>query len=462
MAYVPGVDQDLFLSYDHADALWLSYFQNALEAGLRERLGEPVSIWRDTQELRLGQLWQSEIKSGISRSAAFLALISPSYSKSAWCHREVSHFFKDPGVLSFKAADRLQRFLRVIKAPADDGSHRDLRGTQQVEFFQRGDRRNGDLIFGPETSEFRLKMQETVTGLSALLRSLRRSCQAVFTATPADDALEDWGSLRDELRAQGFDLRPEGPRDPYTFTEDFVRQEIEEAILAVFLVKQDFDPFVELQLKFVRQLNVPAVFWLPPPSTTIRDPLQQRFVEDIRSGRNNPPGSSIIETPTIRGMNQNLKQILLAPRLPPPPEKTEKPTVYLLYDDTSEKDTPLASSVRNSLAGANLEVVETASSTAATSTERLQRHRKLLRECDGILLCRAAGPDPDQWLYQTVPEVLFAESQLNRPPVASKAFLLGRPDFWGGIPNVIPLREHLTAELFEPFLAPLRGNHASP
>jgi hypothetical protein len=90
------------------------------------------------------------------------------------------------------------------------------------------------------------------------------------------------------------------------------------------------------------------------------------------------------------------------------------------------------------------------------AVDRLERHRQLLRECDGVLLCRSAAPAPDQWLFQTVPDVLFAEQQLNRPPMRSKAFLLGEPDAFRGLPNVIPLVDPMAAQNLESFLQPLR------
>jgi hypothetical protein len=86
----------------------------------------------------------------------------------------------------------------------------------------------------------------------------------------------------------------------------------------------------------------------------------------------------------------------------------------------------------------------------------VERHRQLLRDCDGVLLCRGACPPPDQWLFQTVPDVLFAEQQLGRPPMASKAFLLAEPGALRGLPNVIPLTASPSAAQLEPFLAPLR------
>jgi hypothetical protein len=94
---------------------------------------------------------------------------------------------------------------------------------------------------------------------------------------------------------------------------------------------------------------------------------------------------------------------------------------------------------------------------AVTTAERTERHRRLLSECDGVLLCRSAAHAPDTWLRQTVPDVLFAEQLFGRPPLASKAFLLAQPDALRGFPNVIPLTDPLPKQGFEPFLLPLRS-----
>jgi hypothetical protein len=465
MPYVPGVLQDLFLSYAHGDdATWLRCFEQALLKGLRERLGEPAEIWRDTKEIRLGELWQDEIKTGISRTAAFLALVSPNYLSSDYCGKELSHFLKDPSVVEFSpsVAGRLRRILKVIKAPADDGAHESLLSeSQYVRFFRLGDGRLGDQIFSPETTDFNNSMQETVTGIVDLLKKIRRSHQPVYLANAAGDAEEDRRTLRRELAAQGFDVRPPSTRSDL-YEEPFLKKEIDEVALPVFLLKNLYDPFVERQLRLVRELEKPAVLWLPrQPPEKKAEAEQQRLLTAIRSGESLPPSSIILETPSPRTMIQEVIEVLRAPRVQPVAPAGGKSTVYLLFDATSERDSQLAKEVRRLLEQADLEVLAVSPERNGTPTGRIESHFELLRRCDAVLLCRASADDPDAWLYQTAPDVLYAERMLKRPPFLAKAFLLAQPLALGEIPDVIPLGEKLGRQDLETFLAPLRPHHAA-
>jgi hypothetical protein len=89
MAYVPGFDYDLFFSYAQDDSAdWIRALEQSLSQDLIDRLGPDVTLWRDERNIRFGQNWVAEIEDGVKRSAAFLAIVSPSYRHSDWCARE--------------------------------------------------------------------------------------------------------------------------------------------------------------------------------------------------------------------------------------------------------------------------------------------------------------------------------------------------------------------------------------
>lgn len=123
MAFVPGYKHDLFLSYAHLEAAWVEAFRGALSQESQERVGKPITIWQDSQNLRLGQKWTAEIEDGISRAAAFLAVISPLYHNSAWCRDERGSFLKHHGGLENVKVDSIYRFLKIIKAPGPGQAH---------------------------------------------------------------------------------------------------------------------------------------------------------------------------------------------------------------------------------------------------------------------------------------------------------------------------------------------------
>jgi hypothetical protein len=456
MAYVPGFRQDLFFSYAHLDdSIWIEAFEAALRQGLRERLGQDVSTWQDVQRLRLGQNWQTEIESAIAQTAAFVAIVSPGYLSSVWCQRERRHFLEKAEQTSTIVLERAKRFLKVIQAPAENRAHEALLPEiQHVEFFRPGDERSGHVVFAPGTNEFVVRLRETVHAIASLLRSMRRSREPVFVATPSDEAIPVWQELRAELQAQSFDVRPEQVLDG-SFADDLVRRELEPALLTIFLLSGRHDAFVERQLQMARELGKRMVFWIQP-STAPADEKQARFIQSIRSGEAVADGYTLLERVSSRDMIRVVLEALKPRQVMAPARANGKPRVYLLYDPTTELDSQLATTVRSSIEAERLEVLAPEAG-ATTATDRLERHRQWLRDCDGVLLCRGATRPPDQWLYQTVPDVLFAEQQLSRPPILSKAFLLAEPGALPGIPNVIPFSGEISAAQLEPFLAPLRS-----
>src|SRR5436305_13500353 len=93
MGYVPGLANDVFISYAHGDdTAWVQAFEQAVARAVRSRLGYDISVWQDVKRLRVGLDWQSEIADAIAGTAAFIAVLSPSYETSDWCSRELSRF----------------------------------------------------------------------------------------------------------------------------------------------------------------------------------------------------------------------------------------------------------------------------------------------------------------------------------------------------------------------------------
>jgi hypothetical protein len=459
MSHVPGFPHDLFLSYAHLeDPTWIEGFEAALRQGLRDRLGQDATMWQDTGRLRLGNNWRAEIEEAIDATAAFLAIVSPAYLKSAWCQRERRRFLERTAEAMTPGPAREERFLKVVKAPSDDGAHESLLPTiQHITFFRAGNERTGHLALTPGTEEFKLRMQEAAHGVAALLRSMRRSRQAVFVATPLEEAWTESDALRAELQAQGFNVRPEGPLDA-SFADEFVKGELDTAVLAVFIISGRHDPFVDRQLQLAADLGKRIVAWLHP-SAASPDALQAKVIDGLRSGDLLPAGATLLEGMSSRDMIREVLDTLKPARSPLASARTSRrkaPWVYLLYDPTTPRDSQLVTRVRDSVAAENFEVfVPMAGET--TTADRLDQHKHLLRECDGVLLCRGHAPSPDQWLLQTAPDVLFAEHQLSRPPMVSKGFLLAEPSALQGLPNIIPLVEPLLPIHLEPFLNPLRA-----
>ncbi len=102
MAFIPGFEYDIFISYAHVDNLalegemkWVEQFHKQLEIALAKRIGRVgiVKIWRD-KRLEGDQLFDETIQNSVDNSALFLALTSNGYLASDYCKDELQAFHR--------------------------------------------------------------------------------------------------------------------------------------------------------------------------------------------------------------------------------------------------------------------------------------------------------------------------------------------------------------------------------
>ncbi|HEX8106177.1 MAG TPA: toll/interleukin-1 receptor domain-containing protein [Kofleriaceae bacterium] len=106
MAYVPGWQNDVFVSYAHVDDQplpgardgWVSLLGDALKTFLAMQLGraEVLAVWRDRQLTGHTQL-TPEILTAARNSATLLIVLSEGYLASDWCWSEYREFVKLAG-----------------------------------------------------------------------------------------------------------------------------------------------------------------------------------------------------------------------------------------------------------------------------------------------------------------------------------------------------------------------------
>jgi hypothetical protein len=318
--------------------------------------------------------------------------------------------------------------------------------------------------FDPGSDEFRAAIRETAQAVAALLRAMRRSREAVFVATPADDAAVPCEAVVNELHDQGFNVRPEEQLDG-SFSEEFIREQIEPAGLAVFLLSARYDQTVRRQLDLAKEMRKRLVFWLDAGAAQTTDTKQAELVQSIRNGENLEPGFILLDRSSNRDLIREVLELLRPrPTLAAPANGAEE-RVYLLYDTTTSEDSAFAGRLRDILRDRKLNVLLPQTG-AIDISDRLQRHRQFLHDCDGVLVYRGVAPPPDRWLSQALQDVLFAEDQLNRNKMAAKAFLLADPTTARRFePNIQVFQrpDDLSPTYLQPFFDSLRqaqGDHA--
>jgi hypothetical protein len=463
MAYVSRYQYDIFVSYSHKDdPTWIDAFACGLQQELRAKLGDEPAIWRDEHKLRLGQNWVDEIRDGIRGTAVFITILSPGYQLSEWCARERKHFLEQ-----FSKIEEMRvplkvgsayRFLKIIKAPWDDDEHLEFFGeAEHLEFFHR-DALGIDRELVPGTEAFHRRLEEAAHHTAAVLKAMRRTGEAVFVATPAEDTAEASEDLRNELRAQGYVVRPDGPLDKF-YSDKAIKKEIEPALLSVHLLGPHHDEFAARQVRLAVDLGKRVLFWMPKGAIESADPRQRQLLESIRNASEITTPFELFEGTAVRKMIAEVLQSL-KPQLARQAAGTGTGTnIYLICDRSTPEDSAFAERLREAIQPKEDVRVLLPELNPPDGLTIEDAHEARLRECDGVLLYRNAAPLP--WLLQQAPSVLLAEQILQRPPFKAKAFLVDRVDVLPGFPNVLLRSADVDLNVLEPFLASLRPSASS-
>jgi hypothetical protein len=154
MAFIPGYDHDIFVSYAHVDDAcllddqpigWVAKLVELLRKKLAQRFGRPehFSLWFDTYDLRGNHTVTDEIAARVRGAALFVAVLSPGYVASRWCLEEARLFGLTPG-------DLRQRVFVVHLSGEDISVPPVLSGRRAYRFWYR-DRANQPRIFAIPT-----------------------------------------------------------------------------------------------------------------------------------------------------------------------------------------------------------------------------------------------------------------------------------------------------------------------
>ena len=244
------------------------------------------------------------------------------------------------------------------------------------------------------------------------------------------------------------------------FSDQLIRQEIGDAVLGVHALGATYDAFVERQIDLAVATDRRLVFWLTPAAQNSTDARQQKLIEALKLEQKQKGRWELVTNQSVRSAIDDIIRMLRpTPVSVPLPGDPGTPRVYLICDPTTPGDAQRAARIQAEIS--NIEKMQVyLPAQSAASSDRSDAHQKLLRDCDGLLLYRNAAPE--RWLYQTLPDVVFAERLVHRPPVRSKAFLLNDPSIVAGFPGVPVLSEASDFRLsdLEVFLAPLRARAA--
>src|ERR1043165_542023 len=320
MAFVPGYENDIFVSYSHTDNVpliadsmgWVDFFEDVLRKRIRVRLrmqeAEDVKIFRDAQLRRYGQ-FSKQIAYELPNSAIFFCVWSPGYVGSEWCLRELRDF-------STSSTDRIIKIGKTAFDAPPANSEPKLLLTRIAEIldcrFYSKDESSGlvsDLqpeVVPAHIPQFLERIDIVAQNLVGLLKDLRekRGSDIRPAPTPADDLVtvyvaettKDLISKRDEIRSElsQFNCRVL-PEQPLPQDSDQLVAQIKEylgqAKFSVHLLGPTYGLVPESEERSVPHIqcdiaaqvnNSGQLIWIPD-NVVATDPRQQSLINKVKN-----------------------------------------------------------------------------------------------------------------------------------------------------------------------------------
>ena len=246
MAYVPDIENDVFVSYSHADDFgWIERLKSDLKVALVRKLrasNEP-SIFFDVEDLRAGRVFDSDIPASLDKTIFFLAMVSRRYNASTYCRQK-----------------ELGRFLdlnppetgRTIQIQLDRATPLPLPKSLAVSFV------SGMATMKPGTDEYDGALRNVFEPIVHELDKLYALSKMIFLAWPSDPALqEERKRLQGELEGRGLRVYPEVIGK---YEDDIrLRDALQESAASVHFFGKESDEFGRRQLAAAAQIGKPSM-----------------------------------------------------------------------------------------------------------------------------------------------------------------------------------------------------------
>ena len=325
MAFLPGFENDFFISYSHVDNLsvgdevhWVKRFHESLEVSLAQRVGRVgiVKIWRD-ERVDGNQLFDVTIKSAIERSAFFLSLTSNGYLASDYCMKELSWFAecaeKSPCGLQIGDRYRISNLL-LNNIPHDHWPpafgrvsgfvFHDSRSTDELGFplapsdreFLKQLRALSDSLY-ESLIEFKELHEGRTAGHRPADDGVRNSASMVFMADVPDSLRSTRKRIIQELTRKGVRVES-GIPPPYAASEhdESVKEILASSQLSVHLMDQlpgreidggDGTTYPQRQITLAGDVGGSHLVWVPKGLAldSIEDDRHRALLDELENGQ---------------------------------------------------------------------------------------------------------------------------------------------------------------------------------
>jgi hypothetical protein len=432
-------DIHTFISYAHVDNVpviegqqgWVTRFHSTLSAMLTQRMGEQAEIWRD-QKLSGNDEFSAEILLKLPRSALLIAILTPRYVRSNWCHREIHEFCEMAEKNGGLVIQNKCRVFKILKNPIERNAELPeiidkmlgyefytMDGERPVEF---------DPSFGEQfKQQFLLSMNKLAWDIAQLHERMRKHEEkpaqpAEAAARGADAAkptvyLAHVGAdrrvaremIQADLQFHGYDVLPEN--QPASGEGAYIEETaaaLDQCALSIHLIGNDYGEapggadaasVVMLQNEIAaiasRKRKLPRIIWLPD-DVKPSHPHQANFVNALRRDASMQDGADLLTEhlevlkSAIHGKLRELREREARPE--PANLTQDKAVVHVLMDPRDASNViPLVKLLK----AHGLAVTFPVFSGDAASVR--EANTLLLRDCHAVLLYYGAGDEA--WMF---------------------------------------------------------------
>lgn len=319
MAYVPGYEHDIFVSYAHVDNQpapgvetgWVSTLVDGVRAYLAQKLGraEAFDLWRDPR-LSAHEPLTPAILNTVEKTAVMVVILSPGYLASEWCGRECDKFFKKMASEGARSGGRVFVVERDrVEQGGKPAALRDLLGYRF--WFQEPEGGRIRILGDPEPipkdpkhQPYYDKLNDLAYDLAQELKRLKASAEApdapqidtrpaVFLADVTDDLVFQHDEVKRYLDQMGFRVLPEKDLRAYYLSDpdkvsSIMVQDLSSCRVFIQLLsnlpgpRQHGKPgFARFQFEAAQLAGTPILQWHAPqlPIKDISDQEQRDLLE---------------------------------------------------------------------------------------------------------------------------------------------------------------------------------------
>lgn len=265
MAYVPGFQYDVFVSYaSNDDDGRLGQFVNDVRAYLTSELGKLFterSVFFDRQDLQRTPLeWKEKLEQSAGSAALLIPFLSPSFASSDYCAKEWEWFCEGHPLRWLAGTEEVFRVCPVSWRALDEEMLRQIAPELRAAQEQRS-----------------IGVEELGQKIAAGLRLMRRSRQTVFVGETENEVRR---RVWDELSRAGFRVMPESPM-AYGYPHH-IREHLGEARLAVHFVDGQAQQRAIEAIQWSRQdcQGATVVYEVPGYNLTPAEQVSLEWIEE--------------------------------------------------------------------------------------------------------------------------------------------------------------------------------------